>query len=223
MAQQLAGMPQPQLTDQQSGEPADDDLDPTDGQQDPNPADDDGEDDVEDPEGSDDLGDPGKKALDRMKATVREERRQRREIQAQLDRLQLERETADKSPDEQALDKARAEARAEATAKANARILRSEVRAAAANKFRDPSDALAFLDLTEFEVSEDGDVDADELSEALDDLLQRKPHLAAQSGTTSFDSARGKPAPKKKLTKEDLSSMTPAQIAKAYDEGRVAV
>lgn len=223
MAQQLAGIPQPQITDQQDGAPADDDLDQTDGQQEPAPEAADGEDDVEDPDGADDLGDPGKKALDRMKATVREERRQRREIQAQLDKLQREREAADKSPDEQAIDKARAEARAEATEKANARILRSEVRAAAAGKFRDPSDALAFLDLTEFEVSEDGDVDADELSEALDDLLQRKPHLAAQSGTTSFDSARGKPAPKKKLTKEDLSSMTPAQIAKAYDEGRVAV
>lgn len=223
MATKLATMPQdpPNEPPADGAEDEDQNVDP-DGQQNADDIDDDG-DDVEDPEGAEDLGDPGKKALDRMKAEVKDGRRQRRELQRQIEELRREKEAAGKTPDEQALDQARAEARAEATEKANARIVRSEIRAAAAGKFRDPSDALAFLDLTEFEVSEDGDVDADELSEALDDLLQRKPHLAAQSGTTSFDSARGKPAPKKKLTKEDLSSMTPAQIAKAYDEGRVAV
>lgn len=222
MSQQLTGLPQPQLTDPAGTADLNEDqnLDPEGIDTDLQAGGD--EDEVEDPEGADDLGDPGKKALNRMKDQVKEERRQRREIQAQLEQLQRERDAAGKSPDEQALDQARAEARAEATEKANARILRSEVRAAAAGKFRDPTDALAFLDLAEFEVDENGDVDADEISDALDDLLSRKPHLAAQSGPTSFDSARGKPAPKKKLTKDDLASMTPEQIAKAYDDGRVA-
>lgn len=221
MSANLATMPQDPPADPPAGGDEDEDqnLDP-DGQPNADQIDGEDEDDVEDPDGAENLGDPGKKALDRMKAAVKDGRRQNRELQKQLDELRREKEAADKTPDEQALDKVRAEARAEATEKANARIIRSEVRAAAAGKFKDPSDALAFLDLTELEVDENGDVDADEVADALADLLQRKPHLAAQSGPTSFDSARGKPTPKK-LTRDDLKKMTPEQIDKAHREGRI--
>lgn len=180
-----------------------------------------GGDDDADPEGADQLGDPGKKALASMKAERNAAKKQAKELQKQLDQIRAEQERANKSPDEQAIDAAKAEARAEALEKANARILRSELKAAATGKLRDPSDALAFLDLSEFEVDDDGNVDADELADALDDLLTRKPHLAAQGGTASFDSARGKPKPRKKLSKADLEKMTPAEVTKAYREGRV--
>ena len=77
---------------------------------------------------------------------------------------------------------ARREAEQAATAKANARILRSEVRAAAAGKLADPKDALRFLDLDQFEVDEDGEVDEDEIADAIEDLVKRKPYLAAAQG-----------------------------------------
>jgi hypothetical protein len=139
-------------------------------------------------EGVEELGDAGKKALDAMKAKWTAERDGAKPWK------QLARELGVKSPEDiKALiagksaeqdDAGRAvrEATAAAEAKANAKIVRAEVKAAAAGKFADPADAAAFLDLTEFEVNEDGDVDQDAIAAALDDLLKKKPHLAAQGG-----------------------------------------
>jgi hypothetical protein len=70
----------------------------------------------------------------------------------------------------------------DAEARANRRVVRAEVKAAAAGRLADPEDAVAFLtdDQLADVVDEDGEVDADELRELLDDLLERKPHLAAK-------------------------------------------
>lgn len=68
----------------------------------------------------------------------------------------------------------------EALSAANQRILKAEVRAAAAGKLNDPQDALRFLDLSGFEVGPDGDVDGETVAAAIDDLLKNKPYLAAQ-------------------------------------------
>jgi hypothetical protein len=76
-------------------------------------------------------------------------------------------------------DKTRREADAAATARANARIVRSEVKAAAAGKLADPADAVRLLDLTQFEVDQDGEIDEDAVAEAIDDLVKKKPYLAA--------------------------------------------
>ena len=70
----------------------------------------------------------------------------------------------------------------EALTAANARILKAEVRAAAASKLTDPQDALRFLDLSEFEVGSDGEVDASQIAKAIDDLIETKPYLAVQDG-----------------------------------------
>lgn len=136
------------------------------------------------------LGPAGEQALERMKA----------DRKAAQDALKpwkaLARELGAKTPEElkallagkqQAADEAdpdriRREAAAEATQVANRKIVRAEVKAAAAGKFADPADAIAFLDLDSFEVDDDGEVDQDALNEALDDLLKKKPHLAAQGG-----------------------------------------
>ena len=179
------------------------------------------ESDDKDPEGADALMEKARKALRAMKQERNAERAKARDLQKQLDELRAEFEAKDKTPDEQALDKARAEARAEAITKANQRVLRSEIKSLATGQFRDPSDALAFLDLSEFEVSDNGDVDVDDINEALQDLLERKPHLAAQGGASSFDSARGKRHVKKKLSPQDLKGMSPQEIVKARREGRI--
>lgn len=68
----------------------------------------------------------------------------------------------------------------EALGAANTRILKAEVRAAATGKLSDPADALLYLDLSKFEVGEDGEVDAKALGAALDELVKNKPYLAAQ-------------------------------------------
>lgn len=184
-------------------------------------------DDVDDAEdqdsddGADDLGDKGKKALDAMKAKVKASRIEARDAKAENARWKAEKDSSGKEPEEQKLQQARDEATAQATTAANRRILRSEIKAAAGSKFTDPSDALAYLDLEEFDVDDNGDVDEEAIADALADLLEKKPYLAAQGGKVQFDSARGKPRPGAKLTAKDLDKMTPAQVAKAYDEGRI--
>ena len=122
--------------------------------------------------GEDELGDAGKKALDRMKAKLKAERSARIAAEAKLN------ETA--AVDD--ADRLQREADARALEKANARILNAEVRAAAVGKLSDPTDALTFIDLTQFDVDDDGSVDQDEIAQAIADLLTKKPYLAAQGG-----------------------------------------
>lgn len=79
------------------------------------------------------------------------------------------------------IDQARAEARqealAEATAEANQRILRAEVISVASGKLHDPTDAVAQLDLSKYEVSEKGEVDRKAIAADVDELLKAKPYL----------------------------------------------
>ncbi len=56
------------------------------------------------------------------------------------------------------------------------RLVRSEIRALAADKFADPDDPGGFLDPTRY-ANPDGEVDVDAIRADLDDLLARKPHL----------------------------------------------
>jgi hypothetical protein len=82
-------------------------------------------------------------------------------------------------------------------ARANQRLVRAEVKAAAAGILTDPNDAAQFLDLTKFEVGDDGEVDADEVKAAIADLVKRKPYLAASAGKfvgTADQGARKKQA-----------------------------
>jgi hypothetical protein len=133
----------------------------------------DGDDSTDD--GADELGDKGKQALDRMKARLKAEKAARLALEARLN------ETA-------AVDDAeriQREAETRANEKANGRILRAEIRAAAAGKLSDPSDALTFIDLSQFDVDDDGSVDQDEIATAIADLLTKKPYLAAQGGPKS--------------------------------------
>ncbi len=123
-------------------------------------------------EGEDELGDKGKQALDRMKAKLQAERAARRAAEAKLNET-----SSDDDP-----ERIQREADARAVAKANDRILRAEVRAAATGKLSDPSDALTFIDMTQFDVDDDGEVDQEEIAQAITDLITKKPYLAAQGG-----------------------------------------
>lgn len=205
--------------DEEEDQDGDDDAPGDDETDDDGQGDDGGQgDDDADPEGADALGDKGKRALASMKGKWRSERQKRRALEEQL-------ANAGKRDDGDGPDAVKREAERAATAKANARILRSEVRAAAKGVLADPKDALTFLDLDAFEVDEDGEIDSDEIADAIEELISNKPYLAAAKaprfqGTGDGGAARkaGKP---KQLTREDLKRMSPAEIVKAKNEGRL--
>jgi hypothetical protein len=75
-------------------------------------------------------------------------------------------------------DEIRLEAEKAATTKANERIIKAEIRASAVGKLADPKDALIFLDLSAFEVDADGNVDTEQIDDAIAVLLKNKPYLA---------------------------------------------
>lgn len=173
------------------------------------------------PEGAEDLGDKGKRALDAMKAQWKEEKAKRRALEAQIAEA-----ATPKPKDNTDVDAIRAQVEREATAKANSRLVRAEVRAAATGKLSDPKDALSFLDMSQFEVDENGDVDTDEINDAIDDLLITKPYLAAATAKRFQDSGDGGAARKAskpaQLTRDDLAGMSAEQIMKAKKEGRMS-
>lgn len=173
------------------------------------------------PEGSEALGDAGKKALSAMKEREKAARARARELEREVAELRAAIESKDKTPDEQELDAVRREAEAAAIARANERILRSEIKAAAAGKLADPEDAFRYLDLAEFEVDESGNVDTSEISDAIHELLERKPYLSAQGGRVTLDTGRGKSPAAGQLTREDLRNMTPEEIVSAKSAGRL--
>lgn len=117
----------------------------------------------------------------------------------QLTRQLGEREENAKSEQEKLLDRARDEAtaaaRQEAAGELRTERLHSAVARAAAGRFADVDDAIKLLDAGEDLFDQDGNVRRDELTTALDDLLDRKPHLAATGRTTgSSDAGRAQSA-----------------------------
>jgi hypothetical protein len=133
---------------------------------------------------------------DNLKADLARERKERQAAAARAEELQSQLEKfqeANKSEQEKALEKAAKEAtkaaKAEADSAWSSRIIRTEVKAAAVGKFADPADALAFLDLTQFSVDDDGDTDAKAINAALDALLKEKPHLAKNDTAKTVGSA----------------------------------
>lgn len=87
------------------------------------------------------------------------------------------------------VERIRRDAERDADAKAQRRIALAEVRALAAQKFADPADAVAFLqgDVDDL-LDRQGEPDASLIESALDDLLQKKPHLAKrEEGPPNYD------------------------------------
>lgn len=203
------------------GDPADDpddDGDPVDDPDDgvdPDEGDDDG--DPDDDEGREQLGDKGQKALDRMKAKRKADRARIRELEQQL----AAKDSGDAGGDR---GNGRTPQSTTADKKADRRIVRSEVKAAAKGVLADPKDALTFLDLDQFEVDENGDVDEDEIADAIAELVEKKPYLAAQGGRRFQGTAGGGSGNRsrpKQLTKADIDRLTPEQIIEARRKGQL--
>lgn len=164
-------------------------------------------------EGTETLGDAGKKALDAMKAERKAARDEAATAKAERDALQAK---LDGKEAEHAAAQEAQKVRDEALAAANERILKAEVRAAAAGKLADPQDALRFLDMSEFEVGKDGEVDASLIAKAIDDLVTTKPYLAAQGGQRFQGGADGGA----RNGSEQPAQLTDADVKRLYAEKR---
>lgn len=142
------------------------------------------------------------------------------ELQAKAARL-AEIEAENKSELEKATARAeKAEQAATATLeRAKATLLKSAIIAAAAGKLADPSDAVALIDRTSFEFDADGN--PTNVEDAVNSLLEAKPHLAAaggeRGGNGADQGARGGSGSKQLSSTE---GMTPDEIATATAEGR---
>lgn len=169
------------------------------------------------------LGEAGKKALAAERVNVRTARKEARDAKAELAQLKAQLAAKDKPADEQELDRVRREAATEATGRANARILRSEIRAVATGKLTDPADAALYLDLEEFEVGENGDVDTAAIEDAISDLLTRKPHLAATGGRRfgKVNQSSQAPAQPGQLSRAEYNALPREERRKARETGRV--
>lgn len=132
---------------------------------------------------TDDLGAGGKAALASERESRKAAEKAARQAQAELEKVKRQQ----MGEQERAIAEARDEAKREALTAANERLLKAEVRAAAAGKLADPSIAVRLLDLSEFDVSDDGDVDAKALTKAIDGLVKQYPALAAKSATGDGD------------------------------------
>jgi hypothetical protein len=166
------------------------------------------------------LGDAGKKAIDAMKAERNAARDEARTLRSELDKLKAQidgREAEHKAAEE------RQRIQDEALAQANDRILKAEVRAAAAGKLADPGDAMLYIDLSEFEVSSDGAVNSAAIARAIDDLITSKPYLAAQGQRFQGGAdggARNDASKPSQLTRDDMKRMSPEQIVEAQAKGQ---
>lgn len=131
---------------------------------------------------------------------------------------ELEQERAAKQSDVDGLQKQVAELQQARESEARGRR-EAEVRAAAAGKLADPSDALRLLDIESLESAED-------IAAAVDRLVTEKPYLAggtprrfegaADAGPRDAG-AVGAPA---QLTRDDLARMSPKEIDEARLAGR---
>lgn len=172
-------------------------------------------------DGADQLGDAGKKALDAMKVKWQKERDARKALADQIAGLTADKGKKDDQPDP---DEIRKQARAEATAEVLKDRALDKVETKAAKLFADPEDARALLASKVDDFIDDGKVDVEAIEEALEELLKRKPHLAAKADKRFAGSADGgarKGSKPEQLTRQDLTRMTPQQIVKAQADGRL--
>lgn len=136
------------------------------------------------------LGPRGEKALAAEKEKRRKAAQELREAKAEIERL--------RNGGDEAAQKA-AEVEKAALAKANTRIVRAEVKAAAAGRLANPALAVRLLDLEKFEVDDNGDVDQGEIADAISELLREEPYLAAEAPKRfqggADQGARKKPKP----------------------------
>lgn len=175
---------------------------------------------VEETEEETEQEDPAEK----LKKALRAEREARRAAERERNTLKQQLEAKDKPAEEAALEAARREADEAATAKANARIVKAELRAAAATKVSNLGALVRLVDIDVIEVDEDGNPSEDDIASAIDQFLTDFPEFAADKSKfsgTADQGTKGKQSTPAQLTRDDLKNMTPEAIEKARKDGRL--
>jgi hypothetical protein len=178
----------------------------------------------DDDQDGDGLGEKGRAALKKERDARKAAVKAQKAAEARAAELEAKQAKQDGEDTAATAEKTRRDAEAAANAKANSRILKAELRAAAAGKLADPSDAAAFIDLAQFEPDAEGNFDADEISGAISDLIKRKPHLAAKAQGfqgAGDGGARTNGSGPKQVTDAELKTMSADQIVQARREGRL--
>lgn len=198
--------------------------------QDDNSSDDDGEQGDDDKSDDDEsLGPKGEKALKAEKDKRRAAQAELREWKAlglkpaDIKKILDDRKGDEDKPD---VDKIRNDAKAEAQAELMESRVLDKIEAKAGKLFADPDDAAALLmkDRDADEFLDDGKIDVEAIEDALKELLEKKPYLAAQGGKRFQGGADGgarKDSRPAQLTRADLAQMSPQEIEKARKEGRL--
>lgn len=140
--------------------------------------------------GDAELGEKGEKALEAWKQRARaaeKEAKRVKELETELAKFREE----TMSETEKAIAQARQESRAEALAEVNRRLVTAELRAAAGGRLNDPEDAVRFIDLEQFEVGTDGEVDRTAVAAAVAELVKKKPYLAVGATRPAGDADQG--------------------------------
>lgn len=168
---------------------------------------------------------PTAEDVKKLKEALAKERSANKLTTKELATMKAERDAQNKTPEEQQIEAARREGETAAEKRANERLVKAELRSAAKGKLTNVADALVFIDLSSIEVGDDGEVDADALETAIDNLLTERPYL----GTTptkrfggGVDQGGGKSGAPKQLTRAELATMTPEAIVAAEANGQLA-
>lgn len=159
-----------------------------------------------------------------LKSALQKERQARRDLEKRLKEFEREAAARDLTPDERVIEEARREAAAEATQAANGRIVRTEFRVLAKERGLDPNTASRLADLDGVEVDDDGNVDADSLTAALDAVVAEHPTLVpARFQGTADQGARGRDSGPKQMTQAEFDRIKHdyRAVKKAKDEGRL--
>lgn len=140
-----------------------------------------------------------------LKSALQKERAARKALEKQLRDKDREISDRDKSADEKAIDAAKREAAAEATRNAFQKVIQVEFRAAAKERGIDPKTAVKLADLGDVDVDDDGEVDADAITAALDAVLEEHPSLSpSRFKGTADQGSRGKKPEKTKVDPNEL-------------------
>lgn len=152
----------------------------------------------------------GSDDIEAMKAALKKANEEAKKYRLQAkDKSRLEKEIdelrkANMTEGERKLEEVRAEERKAALTLVNDRIIKAEVRAVAGTKLADPMDAVRLLDLSNFEVDMDGNVDASKIGKAVDELLKAKPYLGTATKPGRLPGADGGKAPVGGSTMNDM-------------------
>lgn len=171
------------------------------------------------------LGEGGVKALQAERAARKAAEKQAAAEAAAKAKLEAELEEFRKnqmSDVEKQIDEARREAaeaaRQDVLTEVRGKRLAVEIKAAATGKFTDPDDAVAFLSGDDLDPD-----DSEAISGALDRLLEQKPHLKASATRATGDIDQGTRTSDsvKQLSRDDVKTMTPAEIVAAREKGQL--